>query len=377
MLGGGANAIGRSITMAVTLGGILAGCLLAATRAQVASPHARPTTDAADASPTTRPGRPVVTTVPAWLGRTPQEQSPPALCLGGGSLIVTIAGTPNANIAWELRADKLTLARGKTVLDTRGLGLARAVLPKVLVRNQAELSVSQGPIRWRRAIQILPSSPLRHVRETLRQRNLGVLDPCSNVCDALRDQRIAFVDLAPQLRHDFFQGEIAILAGFDDANALSHACLRLENRVRLGAALVVLNPPAGFRCLGADRKELPDNEPKLLVKIDAELTGTLRPGDFSALGQAGLVDTGDKAIVLAWLERPTSKHPTRQGATTRPAGTNAKRAIVAARPLGKGIVLVATMPELADCYDNPAGRCMLSEIILWILKRPWRPKENT
>jgi len=378
MSGGGK----ATIPMALTLAAIWAAAEPAVSPAAGGEPVAPATGASGPAAgcDRARPARPVVATVPVWLVRPPDAKAPPELCLGGGALTAAIIGEPNASATWQLRAETLLLARGRAKLDDRGWGVGHTALPAVLARGRAVLCVSQGDARRTRRIDILPPAPLRHVRATLRAWGVGVLDPCGLVGDALRAQAVDYADLRPQLQHDFFRGEIAILAGFDDANELAHACRQLAYCARRGAALVVLNPPAGFHSLGVRRAERPAAWPRTHVKLDAELTRTLHAEDFRPLSEDGLIDAGETALVLAWLETPDKKAdgpPDSAGAKTRPARPNPSRVLVAARPLGRGVVLAATLPELADCYDNPAGRCMLSEIILWILKRPWRPKEHT
>jgi hypothetical protein len=71
--------------------------------------------------------------------------------------------------------------------------------------------------------------------------------------------------------------------------------------------------------------------------------------------------------VLAWIE---TRGEAKGGCLA------AKYPLAVARSLDKGVVLAATLPQLSDCYTDPVGRCMLSEIIMWILKRSQGPKEH-
>jgi len=339
------------------------------------------------------PPPPPTSTVTVDLTQPPAEPARVVLCLGGGRLAATISGQAGDRPAWELRSDKLVIARGQPKPDERGVAQVQASLPDVRVRAEAVLAVVRGGQVWTHRVDILPAAMLGDVRETLARAGLGVTDSRGLVQNALKAQDVAVTDLWPQLQNDFFRGEIAILAGFDDANTLAAACDRLAGRVRQGMALVVLNPPRGFQSLGLRRVELPPPPAAtpaapaaaMRVRLATELASTLKDSDLAACSPgAHLAPQGqaDPAIVLlAWMETPAGRADANADANAAPAGQPAKPAaarlaLIAARPAGQGVVVAACLPQLEDCHRDPAGRCLLSEIIKWILKRSRKSKEN-
>ncbi len=317
--------------------------------------------------PVSRPARAeIVSIVPVDLVAAQAEPQPAKACLGGSQLLAAISAAPGGEAAWELRCGKVVLGRGLARLDALGRGQASVTLPDVLVRTEAALSVLSAGREASRRVDILPAMMLRDVRATLANRGLGLMDPHGLVQAAMKAQEVAFTDLRPQLENDFFRGGIVIMAGFDDANMLAAACAAMAGRVRQGMALVVLNPPAGWETLGVRRTELP--APRAAeVRLAEGLASTVRESDFARPTLACALAADPNAEVLVWFE-------TRGEAT---GGCPAARYTLAvARPLDKGVVLAVTMPQLTDCYTDPVGRCMLSEIMMWILKRFPRPKEH-
>jgi len=291
---------------------------------------------------------------------------PAKACLGGTELMAAMAARPGGKAAWELRSGQAVLGRGLVVLDGQGRGQASIALPDVLHRAEAMLSVT-GPAGSRlRRIDILPAAMLRNVRATLAGREVGVQDPRGIVQAALNAQGVAYTDLEPQLARDYFSGGIVALAGFDDPAMLADACGRFASRVRQGMSLVVMNPPARWVALGMRRVEL--TAPRAADLHLARSIGlTVRQTDFARTELGCALQADARVRALVWFETPGDAL----------GGCPAqKHTLVLARPLGKGVVLAATMPQLTDCYNDPIGRCMLSEIIMWTLKRSQRPKEH-
>jgi len=316
--------------------------------------------------PASRPARAeIVAIVSVDLVAAQVEPQPTRACLGGSRLLAAITAAPGGEAAWELRCGKVVLGRGQVRLDSLGRGQAGVTLPDVLARAEAAMSVASAGRIGSRRVDILPAAMLRDVRVTLAGVELGVMDPRGLVQAAMKDQDLAFTDLRPQLENDYFRGGIVILAGFDDANMLADACAAMAGRVRQGMSLVVLNPPAGWKALGVRRVELPAAAAK--VRLAPGLCSTVRESDFARPVFACALAADPNAETLAWFE---TRCEARQG------GPAAKHPLAVARPVGKGVVLAATMPQLTDCYTDPVGRCMLSEIMMWILKRSPRPKEQ-
>jgi len=316
--------------------------------------------------PVSRPGQAeIVSIVSVDLVAAQVEPQPAKACLGGSQLLLAITAAPGGQAAWELRCGKLVLGRGQVRLDGLGRGQAGVTLPDVLARGEAVLSVASAGRVGSRRVDILPAAMLRDVRATLAGLELGVMDPRGLVQAAMKAQNLAFTDLRPQLENDYFRGGIVILAGFDDANMLADVCNRMAGRVRQGMSLVVLNPPAGWKALGVRRAELPAAAAK--VRLAPGLCSTVRESDFARPVFACALAADPNAETLVWFE---TRCEARQG------GPAAKHPLAVARSLEKGVVLAVTIPQLTDCYTDPVGRCMLSEIMMWILKRSPEPKEH-
>jgi hypothetical protein len=349
MFGGGK----RNMTAAMALvGGI---CLLG----QIAGGQSRPAGLPGPAE--------IVSIVSVDLAAAQAGPLPAKACLGGSRLLAAITAAPGGEAAWELRSGKVVLGRGQARLDALGRGQASVTLPDVLARAEAALSVVSAGRQASRRVDILPAAMLRDVRATLAALELGVMDARGLVQAAMKSQEVAFTDLRPQLENDYFHGGIVILAGFDDANMLADTCNRMAGRVRQGMALVVLNPPAGWQALGVRRTELPPQAATAEVHLAKNLCSTVRQSDLAQVELSCALEADPNAETLVWFE---TRGRAREG------GSAAKHPLAVAQPLEKGVVLAVTMPQLTDCYSDPVGRCMLSEIMMWILKRSQRPKER-
>lgn len=318
--------------------------------------------------PASRPGpAEVASIVSVDLGAAQTEPQPARACLGGSRVLAAISASPAGQAAWELRSGKVVLGRGLARLDGLGRGQASVTLPDVLARSEAVLSVVCAGRQASRRVDILPAAMLRDVRATLAGLKLGVMDARGLVQAAMKAQDLAFTDLRPQLENDYFRGGIVILAGFDDANMLADVCNRMAGRVRQGTSLVVLNPPAGWQAMGIRRTELPPPAETAEVHLARNLCSTVREADLRQVELSCALKADPNAEVLVWFE-------TRGRALG--GGPAAKRPLAVARPLDKGVVLAVTLPQLTDCYTDAVGRCMLSEIMMWILKRSEGPKER-
>jgi hypothetical protein len=309
----------------------------------------------------------IVSIVSVDLGAAQAGPQSAKACLGGSRLLAAITAAPGGAAAWELRCGKVVLGRGQARLDGLGRGQAGATLPDVLARAEAALSVVSAGRQASRQIDILPAAMLRDVRATLAGMKLGVMDPRGLVQAAMKAQDLAFTDLRPQLENDYFRGGIVILAGFDDANMLADVCTRMAGRVRQGMALVVLYPPAGWQAMGVRRTELPPPAATAEVHLAKNLCSTVRESDLRQVELSCALAADPNAETLVWFET---------GGRAKGGGPAAKHPLAVARSLDEGVVLAVTLPQLTDCYTDPVGRCMLSEIMMWILKRSPGPKEH-
>ena len=315
--------------------------------------------------PSSRPAQAaIVATVSVDLGAAEARRQPAKACLGGSQLLAAISAGPTGAAAWELRCDKVVIGQGMARLDGMGRGQASVTVPDVLARAEATFSVMHAGRDGSLRIDILPAAMLRDVRATLRDRGLGIIDPRGLVQAAMTAQEVAFTDLGPQLENDFFRGGIVILAGFEDANMLADACRRLAVRVHQGMSLLVLVPPVGWTALGVRRTELAALADVHLAKGFAS---TIKEADLGPCRLTGAMTAYANATELIWCY---------MSGGAMGGGPAARYTLGMAQPLGKGVVLAATLPQLADCYADAVGRCMLSEIMMWILKRSAGPKEH-
>jgi hypothetical protein len=245
------------------------------------------------------------------------------------------------------------------------------VLPDVRHRTPCELLVAVEGAAERRTLVLYPASLLKGAAGRLRERRIGVLDSRGTVQRALRAEGVAYEDLGPQVARDWFDGDLVILAGGPDRDALAEACRAFDTRVRGGMGMVILNPPAGWSAWGLRRVERapPAAGP---LRVWPEARAGLVAEDLGVGPWAAVLDGPADVVPLVWCELAVTA---RVGAGL-PGGAPA--ALVAARPVGAGWVLVSALPQTEFPDVDAVGRGVLAEMMLWLVQPPAaaQAKEN-
>jgi len=290
--------------------------------------------------------------------------SPAVIVSAGTPLVVHFAGTPRATARWDFGFAGTSLAHGAFPVDEAGLGCLRLVVPDVRRRIVCELLLASDGASARRVIVVYPESLVADAAGRIREQRIGVLDPTGGVQRALRAERIAFEDLAPQIARDHFNGSIAVLAGHKDVDALADICRRLNSRVRAGTNVLVLNPPARWSAWDLGRIEL-DPPESAAARVAPEL-GSFVPAEDLGNGPWTAVLEAKLAVeVLAWYETPT------QPGRGRAEGDKAaRRMLIAARAVGRGRIVASLLPQTEFPDVDVVGRGLLGEMILWLIGPP-------
>jgi hypothetical protein len=297
----------------------------------------------------------------AYVPIIPDRPSPAAIVSAGTPLIVHFAGKPRATALWDFGFAGTSLAHGAFPVDEAGRGCLRLVVPDVRQRIVCDLLLASDGALARRVVVVYPESLLAGAAGRIREQRIGVLDPTGGVQRALGAERIVFEDLAPQIARDYFDGNIAVLAGHQDAEALAAVCRRLNSRVRAGTNVLVLNPPARWSAWELGRRELASPESSA-VQVAPEL-GPLVPAEDLGGGPWTAVLKAKRAVdVLAWYETPAP--PGRAWAEGNEA---ARRMLLAARAVGRGRVVASLLPHTEFPDVNVVGRGLLGEMILWLI----------
>ena len=284
----------------------------------------------------------------------------------GTPLVVHFAGKPRATALWDFGFAGTSLAHGAFPVDEAGLGCLRLVVPDVRRRIVCELLLASDGAVARRVVVIYPESLLADAAGRIREQRIGVLDPTGSVQRALGAERIVFEDLAPQIARDYFDGNMIILAGHKDVDALADVCRRLNSRVRAGTNVLLLNPPTRWSAWGLGRVELapPESSP---VQVAPEL-GSLVPAEDLGDGAWTAVLEAKRAVeVLAWYEMPAQP-----GGVRAEGGEAARRMLLAARAVGRGRIVVSLLPQTEFPDTSVVGRGLLGEMVLWLM-RPLAP----
>ena len=294
----------------------------------------------------------------------PDRPSPAAIVSAGQPLVVHFAGTPRATALWDFGFGGTSLAHGAFPVDEAGLGRLRLVVPDVRQRIVCDLLLASDGVLARRVVIVYPEPLLADAAGRIREQRIGVLDPTGGVQRALGAERIAFEDLAPQIARDYFNGNIAVLAGHKDAEALADVCRRLNARVRAGTNVLVLNPPARWSAWDLGRMEL-DPPESAAGRVAPEL-GSFVPAEDLGDGPWTAVLEAKRAVeVLAWYETPTQP-----GRGRAEGDKTARRMLLASRTVGRGRIVASLLPQTEFPDVNVVGRGLLGEMILWLIGPP-------
>jgi hypothetical protein len=292
---------------------------------------------------------------------------PAPMCLGNSDLLVEIAAQAGGEVHCQLGYEKDALSEHVAHADGQGLCRITLRLPDVRHRITATIYCRSGGREGRQDVDILPSNMLQDARVTLERMRIGVLDQHSGVQEILKSQEIAFENLKPLLKRDFFDGGMVILSGFELPGDLDDVLGRLEGRIRAGMVAIVVDPPAGCKLAAVQCVESPKAK-ALTARFSAGWASIVKPRDLAAEPYRRALEINDGSEVLAWLELPDGAQPSASfSVATRPAwpAKLGRLGIIVATPLGKGYIVAFVPPQSDGNLVGPVGRCLLNETIRW------------
>jgi hypothetical protein len=290
------------------------------------------------------------------LAKADDESHEAATALGKSTLAVEIVGPPSAKVDWRFGYQRELLDKGQAKTDERGLATLTLKMPDVRHRIGTTLAATGQAVGGTLDLDILPADMLGDVKQSLKAMRLGVVDPSGRVQAALAEQNVEFEELKPQVARDFFDGGAVIFAGFDDAAALRYELGKFEGRTRGGMITIVLNPPARWKAFGLRQVELHDAKGR--PRLAEPLGRWIREADLRGDIRSALRVRRDAEILAGLATR---------GAGDKDAEVSRGAVLIAARKVGKGRILAATLPQLDDVARDAVGRGVLDEIILWCL----------
>jgi len=268
-----------------------------------------------------------------------------------------------ATAAWAFAYDGTALRHGRLAIDNAGEARLRVLLPDVRQRVVCEIVLAtDSALAWQTLV-VYPALPLRDAAQTLRNRRIGVYDPSGRVSRALAAEGLECEDLGPTITRDFFNGDLAILVGTGDSAAFSDLCRHFSTRLSGGMDVLVLNPPARWSAWNLRRVD-PKSPARGPVAAAPSLGSIVTAEDLGTGPWRTLVESGAGATRLVW--------PAAIGAIPPDAGgkTGTGRSLVVAQEVGRGRVLVSTMPHTERPDTDILGRGMLAQMILWVTTPP-------
>ena len=285
---------------------------------------------------------------------------PPRVLLAGSKVTLSLTAQPGARVAWVLAYGKNVLAEGSTGTDKDGLASVRLTMPDVRVRTECRLHVQSAGATASTRIALLPRRLLSRSAERLKELGIGVLDATGRLARALTDEGVSAEAMAPDLTRDYFSGGLVILAGFERPERLTWACEKFTSRVDNGMTALIINPPAGFSSWGIKIAKFPQAK-RGRLSFAPEFGRVLRAEDLGD-GPWRQYVSGDCQSELVRLEVAEE-----QAGKDAPASEPKSYALVAASRLGRGLIIVAAIPQLDAADSDAVGRYVLNEIVLWII----------
>jgi len=290
--------------------------------------------------------------------------APPLRFLAGTSLAVTVAAGPGEqgrSGQWQFAFGQQVLAGGAFQLDESRQGRFSLTLPDVRHRTACSLTVSVSRTAAKREVVVYPSAPLAVAADRLRSLRVAVMDATGRVQAALAAEKVAFERMETDIERAVFDGDLVILAGFTDARALRAACMGLDERLKAGMAVLILNPPSGWQAWETRRRDLatPINGDPHAAKDFGQI---FQAPDLGRGPWQSFIEVGGDAVHLVWVEPDAGGG---NGTASRPT---AARPLMGARLVGRGRLVVAILTEAADPATNAVGRTVLDELLLWLVR---------
>ncbi|MHC4561539.1 MAG: hypothetical protein ACYS8X_02075 [Planctomycetota bacterium] len=272
---------------------------------------------------------------------------------------------PRAVVRWEFGYDDVSIAKGSARCDADGISLIKIILPEVRVRLVCRLLLT-GPYDVQQNVIVYPTAPLAIAADRLGRLRFGVVDGRGLVQRSLREESVGFDDLATSPLLRAFDGEALIVAGVTKAEELGGVCKGLDSRVRNGMTLIVINPPVQWSGWGVTAAER-GGPAYGGVAMSKGVRQNVHLADLGVGPWPITLNAPTEAKMLAWVHRPGQG----QNGTSRQAD-----ALIVAMPVGKGAVVVASMPQLASPARSATGRAAMDDIILWMLRRHMAGENN-
>ena len=311
--------------------------------------------------PSTRPG-PVLA---LDVKHPPASTQPRSGVLGGANVSVIITGPIGRDCTWRLMYDNQSVTGGRLVFDAAGAGRFKFVMPDVRVRAECELVALSGSNTLRCRLTAFPRAGLAIASKLIGTLRIGVIDSDGSIGKTLAAEGVACENLSTRLEQDAFEGGAVIIAGRADRAVLSDICLRLKDRIKNGMFVIVANPPKRWSLWGVSAKDL---TPQTGYKIAfAQRFGwEIKPADLAGGPRPMMLSTTKKWNALVWLDS-TARPDKKQEAKS-------KHPLACYRRMGRGQVLAATFPELADPLGDAVGRGVLDSLVMWVLKERFGEK---
>lgn len=326
---------------------------------------------AARAGEPAKPARPASRRVAVDLLEPASAEKPALRVLGGRQVEALLVGPQAAQAVWAFAFEQTVLRQGQVTLNDEGWGKLVLDLPVVRHRADCRLVFSAGPVTALRPMTILPGEALALAAERIAAWRLGVFDPAGSVRQALSEQRIAYRPIATKAERDAFTGGAMLLVGAGSGESLAAEGSRLAEQMEEGMTVILVNPPPGWGGWGLRCQKIALDA---AVQLAEPLSRRVNASDLGSGPWTTALKADAGVDPLAWLEAPPTTAPTQPNE----AAPAARPTLVAARPVGRGRLIVATLPILDDPAGDAVGRVMLNEIILHALAATdeTKPKEQ-
>ena len=285
-----------------------------------------------------------------------------ARVLAGGVLTAHVAADPDQQAGWWFVYGDDVLACGAVRLDATGHGRLSLAVPEVRARTVCRLLVRAHVGSDALEVEVFPSSMLAPAAGRLAGLRLAVADPTGRVMAALEAEKVDFEPMETDIQKLIFDGDVAILAGHQQAAALAAACRGLEGRLTRGMTVVVLNPPSQWQAWGFRRTDF--EEPLSgRAHLATGFQQILQPGDLGIGPWPCAIETQAHLVPLVWVEHEDVQ------AGGRPSRKATVHVLAGARRVGKGRLIVAMLPQADDPVGDPVGRAVLDELLLWTARQ--------
>ncbi len=315
--------------------------------------------------PPSRPSTRPASVISLNVKRPPATTQPAVAVLAGDEVSVNLTGPPDADCTWRLAYGDQVVTGERLVLGVAGTGRFKFVVPDVRTRAECKLTVSSGLNTDGRGLTAFPRARLALASKWIKTLKLGVIDDTGLVCKTLAAEGVACENLSTRLQRDAFDGGAVIIAGRPDRIVLDDLCLRFQSRVKSGMFLMVVNPPEEWSLRGVSRRNL---TPKTGYQAGFVKTfgWEIKPKDLGRGPWPVVLSATKQWRTLIWIESPARRNDKHE--------LQPKHPLVACRRIGRGQVIAATLPQLANPLNDAVGRGVLDSLVMWMLRERFGEK---